>query len=107
MEKESRKTIIYSVLGLVLLIVVMIGVTYASFNYSKKGTRVNVITTGQLTMTYTESETNVINITNANPMRDELGIELVNSTTSSDYFAFEIGTVYPATFGVKHLAFII
>ena len=90
--KENKKALIYSVLGLVLLIVVMIGVTYATFTYTKKGTRVNVITTGQLTMTYTESETNVINIQNANPTSDAVGMALVNSSTASDYFSFEIGT---------------
>ena len=69
---KAKKEIV--VVGLIILMILaIIGVSYAAFSYSREGTKVNSITTGSITMTYTESD-NVINIGNALPTTDETGM---------------------------------
>lgn len=61
---DKNKKIIFSVIGLIILIALVIGVTYAAFSYSKAGSTLNTITTGTITMTYNEAK-NGITIDNA------------------------------------------
>ena len=50
------------IIALILVMIVsIIGVSYAAYNYSEIGTKLNSITTGSITMSYTESD-NVISI---------------------------------------------
>lgn len=62
----------FFLLVIVLLFFVVIMVTYAAFMYSSAGTVSNVVTTGTVTMTYTEGE-GAITINNAVPMTEEVG----------------------------------
>ena len=81
---KNKKNIL--ILGLILLLIIaIIGVSYAVFNYSALGTKVNTITTGSITMTYTETE-NVINLSGALPTTDKTG------KTLSDYFEFTVSS---------------
>ena len=83
----KREKLIIIVLILVM-IVSIIGVSYAAYNYSKIGTKVNSITTGSITMSYEESD-NVINIDKALPTTDETGkIRL----KEGEYFDFTISS---------------
>ena len=52
---KTKKEVIILVLMLVLIIAVL-GVSWAVFNYSALGTKVNTITTGSITMSYEESD---------------------------------------------------
>ena len=73
MVKIREENIVMIVLILVMILAI-IGVSYAAFNYSKTGTKLNSITTGSITMSYTESD-NVISIDKALPTTDETGKE--------------------------------
>ena len=64
MVKEKKELIIVGLI--IVMIITLIGVSYAAFNYSKTGAKLNSITTGSITMTYTETD-NVININGALP----------------------------------------
>ena len=65
MKKKEKIVLV----GLILLLVVtIVGVSYAAFSYSKRGVKVNTITTGQIVMTYTETD-NIIQIDGALPTR--------------------------------------
>ena len=66
--------IVTSVL-LICLILVVIGVSFAFFTYSRQGSKENTITTGSLTFVYDEkkAEGNGITLSNAFPMSDEDG----------------------------------
>lgn len=66
------------------MIVLIIGVTYAAFTYSRLGETENIITTGTITMTYTESD-NGITINNAMPMTEEVGKNLSNEDQVFDF----------------------
>ena len=51
----SSKQILISILGVIILIVAVIGISFAAFTYSQAGTKVNTITIGKITMNYTEA----------------------------------------------------
>ncbi len=86
MSERNNKTILLSIIGILLLILAVIGVSYAAVFYSKTGEKVNRVTTGTITMSYSEN-TNGINLTDASPMNDEVGMSL---SEDSQYFDFSV-----------------
>ena len=86
MKDNNSKQILLSVLGVAILVVAVVGVSFAAFSYSKTGEEVNTITTGTITMSYSET-TNGINLTNALPMTDEVGKALKDE---NQYFDFNV-----------------
>lgn len=86
MEHKSSKQMILSVLGILILVVAVVGVTFAFFTYSKEGSVENSITSGTLTLNYNEN-VNGINISNAVPISDT---KALTSTTPTDYFDFTV-----------------
>ena len=85
--KSKSKQIIFSILGILSILVIAIGVTYAVFTYTKEGTTDNVVTTGTLKFLYTENNTNGngISITEAEPISDTKGKELVGDNNVFDF----------------------
>ena len=82
MESKKKKSI--TVLGLLSLLLVIIGVTYAAFSYSKVGTNENTISTSTISMSYTEGD-NKITIDNALPTEDEVGKTLTEEGQVFDF----------------------
>ena len=84
--KDKKKQLLLSI-GLVLILVLMIvGISYAAFKFTGLGTKPNTITTGAITMEYTES-TNTISMNNALPTTDATGKVRL---TAGEYFDFTI-----------------
>ena len=50
---KNKKSLVLSVIAVVMLLVITIGVSYAFFSYTKKGTTENSIKTGTITFLYT------------------------------------------------------
>ncbi|HIS38027.1 MAG TPA: hypothetical protein IAB45_00755 [Candidatus Onthousia faecavium] len=86
MERRKEKIIVSGLI--LLLIVAVVGVSYAAFSYTGTGQTVNSITTGAITMTYTESD-NVINMSGALPTTDKTGTVRL---TEGEYFDFTISS---------------
>ena len=70
----------------IFLLIVVIGISYSAFIYSGIGKKENTITTGAITMLYTESN-NTISINNALPTTDNTGKTRKNS---GEYFDFSV-----------------
>ena len=87
MVKAKKENIVMIVLIAVMLLAI-IGVSYAAFNYSKTGTKLNSITTGSITMSYTESDS-IISIDKALPTRDETGKVRLKE---GEYFDFTVSS---------------
>lgn len=86
-EKASNsKSIEVIILCIIILILAVIGVSYAAIFYSKMGEKVNRVTTGTMTMSYSEN-TNGINLANAYSMTDEIGKSL---SDENQYFDFTV-----------------
>ena len=83
MTKEKLKDIL--TIGIsVFMLVVVIGISYAAFTYSGLGKKENKITTGAITMSYTESS-NTISINNALPTTDNTGKTRKNAGENIDF----------------------
>jgi len=83
---NNKKQLLLSI-GLVLILVLMIvGISYAAFKFTGLGNKPNTITTGAITMEYTES-TNTISMTGALPTTDATGKVRL---TAGEYFDFTI-----------------
>ena len=83
---DKKKQLLLSI-GLVLILVLMIvGISYAAFKFVGLGTKPNTITTGAITMEYEES-TNTISMTGALPTTDATGKVRL---TEGEYFDFTI-----------------
>ena len=87
---KEKKRLLLSI-GLVLVLVLMIvGISYAAFKFAGTGQKANTITTGAITMKYTET-TNTISMNNALPTTDATGKVRL---TEGEYFDFTLsGTI--------------
>ena len=87
---NNKKQLLLSI-GLVLILVLMIvGISYAAFKFTGLGQKPNTITTGAITMKYEES-TNTISMNNALPTTDATGKVRL---TAGEYFDFTLsGTI--------------
>ena len=82
---KNRKNYLILILVTALLITI-IGISYAAFNYVGSGQRLNTITTGAISMNYIESS-NVISMNNALPTTDATGKKRLNT---GEYFDFTV-----------------
>ena len=87
---DKKRQLLLSI-GLVLILVLMIvGISYAAFKFVGQGSKPNTITTGAITMEYTET-TNTISMSNALPTTDATGKVRL---TAGEYFDFTLsGTI--------------
>lgn len=85
-NSNSSKQILISILGVAILIVAVVGISFAAFTYARTGTTTNTITTGTITMSYTEGK-NGITLTDALPITDDAGKAL---SAEGQYFDFTI-----------------
>ena len=88
MNKMKKKENIIIIVILVVMVLAIIGVSYAAFNFQGLGQRENTITTGDISMTYTESE-NIISLGNALPTTDATGTTRLKE---GEYFDFTVSS---------------
>ena len=80
------------------MVIAVIGVSYAAFNFSDTGTKVNSITTGSITMTYSETN-NVINMSGALPTTDKTGKTRLND---GEYFDFTVSSEIKGNININY-----
>ena len=85
MNKQKFKNILTIGTTFILLIAV-IGISYAAFNYVGTGQKLNTITTGAISMNYIESS-NIISMNNDLPTTDATGKKRLNT---GEYFDFTV-----------------
>lgn len=83
-ENNNSKQVLLSVLGVAILVVAVVGVSFAAFTYTGTGQVENIITTGSITMNYEEPE-NGIKLTEALPMTDAQGKALTGENNTFDF----------------------
>lgn len=98
-NNNSSKQILLSVLGVAILVVAVVGISFAAFSYSKTGEVSNTITTGTITMTYTEP-TNGISLTDALPITDDAGKALKGDGKTFD---FTVGATVAGTTTINYV----
>ena len=94
---KTKKEIV--IIGLMLLMVIaLIGVSYAAFRFTGVGQRENTITTGSITMSYTESS-NTISLNGALPTTDETGMKRLNP---GEYFDFTVSSTITGDVNINY-----
>ena len=86
--KTRKKENIVIIAILVIMLLAIIGVSYAAFSFSQAGSVPNKITTGSITMTYTETD-NTISLSNALPTTDKTGTTRLKE---GEYFDFTVSS---------------
>ena len=87
---NNKKQLLLSIVLVLVLVLMIVGISYAAFKFIGLGTKPNTITTGAITMEYTES-TNTISMTGALPTTDATGKVRL---TAGEYFDFTLsGTI--------------
>ena len=83
--KNKKKDLVLILIVFILLIAI-VGISYAAFNYVGTGQKLNTITTGAISMDYIESS-NIISMNNALPTTDATGKKRLNT---GEYFDFTV-----------------
>lgn len=86
-RENSQKKVLLSVLGVAILVVAVIGISFAAYSATRYSAE-NTISTGTLMVSYQE-DSNAINITNAMPLSDDLGKAMTEDT---EMFTFSVST---------------
>ena len=84
MAKKKKQYL--EIMLITILLIAIVGISYAAFNYAGTGEKLNTITTGMVTMEYVES-TNTITMTNALPTTIATG---KTRLTAGEYFDFTV-----------------
>ena len=83
---DKKKQLLLSIGFVLILVLMIVGISYAAFKFVGLGKKSNTITTGAITMEYEES-TNTISMTGALPTTDATGKVRL---TAGEYFDFTI-----------------
>ena len=97
MEEDNSRKVFLSVLGVAILLVAVVGVSFALYSTGTTG-KDNSISTGTITMSYTEP-TNGILLENALPISDAAGKQL---TGPGKVFTFTVATTASGTVTVPY-----
>ena len=79
MEQSKKKKLIINIIGVFILIVAVLGVTYAFFNYTRTGPA-NTVGTGRISFNSTQS--GILTLTNSFPMTSNEALASENNTVS-------------------------
>ena len=97
MEEDNSRKVFLSVLGVAILLVAVVGVSFALYSTGANG-KDNSISTGTITMSYTEPS-NGINLTNALPISDAEGKSLKGE---GNVFTFTVSATASGTVTVPY-----
>ncbi len=96
---ETKNQIVFSLIGVFILILAVFGISYAVWNYSAEGKKENVIKTGSVLFSYKENEDRYINLENAEPISDSEGIELDDENS---VFEFNVSAKQKGLAGITY-----
>ena len=75
MKRWIKKEYIWPIIGVLVALVVVMGVSYALFTTTATGNKNNVINAGTLRLTFADGSSNTIDLTSAVPVTDETGMK--------------------------------
>lgn len=95
--ENNKKTLILSILGVLVLVIAVVGVSFAMYSFSATGTTENVIQTGSVSISYANEKT--ITLTNQYPMADALGIA---QDAEGSKLTFDVKANIAGTINIKY-----
>lgn len=84
MKENGQKKALLSALGVAILVVAVVGISFAAYQSSFNSTSANSVSTGTIMVSYTEP-TNAINITDAMPLSDANGMSMTGAGKTFDF----------------------
>ena len=97
MEEDNSRKVFLSVLGVAILLVAVVGVSFALYSTGANG-KDNSISTGTITMSYTEPDNGIL-LENALPISDAAGKQL---SGPGKVFTFTVATTASGTVTVPY-----
>ncbi len=97
---DKKKTLILSILGILVLVVAVVGISYAMYTFTGTGSKENVITTGTINVGYTE--TDHITLTNVYSATDAYA---TNSTNNAETLEFTVNSTINGTVAATGIAY--
>ena len=94
---DSKKQLTISIVAVMTLVLMIVGVSYAAFTFTGMGQRANTITTGVISMSFTESS-NIISIDKALPTTDTTGKTRLKD---GEYFDFTLSSTIKGSTNVN------
>ena len=94
--KNNNKQVMYSIIGIAILLISVVGLTYSFFNYTRNGTA-NTLKTGNISFNSTQD--NTISLTNVFPTSsnslnstnsDTVTINITGDTTYSEGIEYKV-----------------
>lgn len=82
---DKKKTLILSILGVIVLVVAVVGISYAMYTFTGTGSKENVISTGTISVSY--DETDHITLTNTYSATDAYA---TNADNNAETLAFSV-----------------
>ena len=83
MENNNKRTLILSIIGILVLVIAVVGVSFAMFTFSGTGTKENVLRTGSISVDFdSATEDSKIEITNQYPEDDTTGMADTHNETT-------------------------
>ena len=79
-NNNNSKQVVLSIVGIAILVIAVVGVSFAFFTYSRTGEKNNIITTGSITFALEDGEQPAINAKDAFPITDNADIATAPST---------------------------
>lgn len=70
----DKNRIIFSIIIIVVTLCVIVGVSYALFQYQRTGNKTNEVRTGTLVLTLDDTKGTYIDVSNAVPVSDQVGL---------------------------------
>ena len=95
--ENNKKTLILSILGVLVLVIAVVGVSFAMYSFSATGTTENVIQTGSVSVSYEDES--VITLTNQYPMTNDLGKA---QTGEGSVLTFNVKADIAGTINIKY-----
>ncbi len=95
--EQNKKTLMLSLVAVLVLVGSVIGVAYAMFSFSATGTQTNVIETGYVTINYANEKT--ISLSNALPVADSIG---ATQTGEGKQLTFDVAATINGTMTVNY-----
>lgn len=81
-NNNNKKTLILSIVGILVLVIAVVGVSFAMYSFTGTGTKENVITTGSVSIAWDDNSelgANNFTVSNKYPMSDAKGIAQTDS----------------------------
>ena len=100
MENKKKKStgLLLSILGVISLVLITAGVTYAFFSYAKQGEKENTLSTGSITFIYNETS-DALNIQDALPKADSVG----TAENANNAYTFTVTSTTPSTAYINYI----